>query len=381
LLKAVGLARALPATSGAGIQNRSQTNWVKIVSEASSSQQSLYYTVRPNDTLSSIAKETLRAADRWQEIAKANKISGTGVLLVGQRLMMPEAVRQTESPNPVVMQASSPRKPLQDRPATIFPARVHLFILADELNPLSRKVVRKVILPPKGVTSPSDIARISHPEQFGFKPLDPTSNVGPGRHVGGRTDSRFISASDRALGSPRWPGKRFFIDVKKAQAAGVRIHETQEIIADFDKLIAKTRQPAQQMKFKWVRDQSLHVDREVLLDGPVPAAAVKTSSMMAITRGAQVLAGVGVVITAYDLEQAGQRSYQQNSIKPLAAETVRQVGGWSGAWAGMEIGGGLGAAAGIETGPGALVTGLVGSLIGGYAGFTGADWAARWIEH
>jgi hypothetical protein len=47
----------------------------------------------------------------------------------------------------------------------------------------------------------------------------------------------------------------------------------------------------------------------------------------------------------------------------------------------MEIGGGLGAAAGIETGPGALVTGLVGSLIGGYAGFTGADWAARWIEH
>jgi nucleoid-associated protein YgaU len=67
------------------------------VSEASSSQQSLYYTVRPNDTLSSIAKETLRAADRWQEIAKANKISGTGVLLVGQRLMMPEAFRQTVS--------------------------------------------------------------------------------------------------------------------------------------------------------------------------------------------------------------------------------------------------------------------------------------------
>jgi LysM repeat protein len=354
---------------------------VKIVPETSSRKNSVYYVVRPNDTLSSIAKETLQAADRWQEIAKANRISGTDVLLIGQRLLMPEPVHQTFSLNPVLMQASNPTKPLQDRPATVFPARVHLFILADELNPLSRKVVRKVILPPKGVTSPSDIARISHPEQFGFQPIDPTSNVGLGRHVGGRTDSRFISASDRALGSPRLSGKRFFIDVKKAQAAGVRIHETAEIIADFDKLIAKTRQPAQQTKFKWIRDQSLHVDQEVLLEGSIPAAAVKTSSMMAITRGAQVLTGVGVVITAYDLEQAGQRSYQQHSIKPLATETVRQVGGWSGAWAGMEIGGGLGAAAGIEMGPGALVTGLVGSLIGGYAGFTGADWAARWIEH
>jgi len=294
---------------------------------------------------------------------------------------MPEAVEKQPVHVPTIITNAKPSAPLQDRPATSFLGRVHLFIIADELNPLTRRLVRKVLLPPKGVTNPADIARLTHPEQYGFQPRDPASNVGLGRHVGGRVDSRYISASDRTLGSPRLNGKRFFIDVEKARAAGVKVHETPEIISDLDNLIAKTRRADRQARLRWIRDKALNVDKEVLVEGAVPGAAVKTSGMMAVTRGAQVLCGVGVVLTAYDLEQAGQRSYQQGSVRPLAAETVRQVGGWAGAWAGMEIGGGVGAAAGIETGPGALVTGLIGGLVGGYAGFTGADWASCWIEH
>jgi hypothetical protein len=87
-----------------------------------------------------------------------------------------------------------------------------------------------------------------------------------------------------------------------------------------------------------------------------------------------------VVLTAYDIEQAGERSVKQNSIRPLAAETVRQAGGWGGAWAGAELGAGVGAALGIETGPGAIVTGLVGGMIGGVAGFMGANWIAGFID-
>ena len=44
------------------------------------------------------------------------------------------------------------------------------------------------------------------------------------------------------------------------------------------------------------------------------------------------------------------------------------------------IGGAAGAAVGIETGPGAVVTGFVGAVIFGVAGYLGADWVADFID-
>ena len=120
----------------------------------------------------------------------------------------------------------------------------------------------------------------------------------------------------------------------------------------------------------------LPTSREVLVEGHIPAGAVKGAAAMALTRGLQFVQGVGIVVSAYDLGRAAATSYGTHSVVPIAKETVRQAGGWGGAWAGAELGGAAGLAVGIETGPGAIITGLVGGLVGGVAGFMGADWVA-----
>jgi murein DD-endopeptidase MepM/ murein hydrolase activator NlpD len=343
-----------------------------------------HYTIQPNDTLFGIAQRQLGRAERWTELAKLNSIRDSHHLLIGQVIFLPPNSKAqlppTLGPVSIAATQSNGNTPGHQRPATIVPARAFTFVLADEFNPLTRKVVRRVLMPPKGVTDPALLERIMNPERHGFSPRAPGGPVSMGRHVGGRTDSGFISASDRPLGSPRFEGERFWIDVAKAEQSGVKVHETSEIIADLDRVIAKTKSAVQRDKFAKIREAAVNVDREILLEGHVPAGAVKGATSMALTRGAQVVTGVGIILTAYDLEQAGERSVKQGSVKPLAAESVRQAGGWAGAWAGAEIGGMAGAAVGIETGPGAVVTGLVGGLIGGIAGFMGADWIGHKIE-
>ena len=99
-----------------------------------------------------------------------------------------------------------------------------------------------------------------------------------------------------------------------------------------------------------------------------------------VGRAGRVITVIGVVFTAVELAEAGQKSYAQNSFKPIAAESIRQVGGWGGAIAGGEIGFLVGAALGIESGPGLFVTGAIGAIIFGAAGYAGADWVADWVD-
>lgn len=99
-----------------------------------------------------------------------------------------------------------------------------------------------------------------------------------------------------------------------------------------------------------------------------------------IGRVGRVLTVVGVVFTVKDVADAAQRSSQAHSYKPLAAETIRQVGGWGGALAGAKIGAVGGALFGIETGPGAILTGAAGALIFGALGYFGADLIADEVE-
>ncbi|WP_333901411.1 hypothetical protein [Enterobacter wuhouensis] len=131
----------------------------------------------------------------------------------------------------------------------------------------------------------------------------------------------------------------------------------------------------------YVRD----IDKEVLLHGEkIPATAIFTPETLKytryFTRSARVVQVTGIVFTAYDLEQATEKSLKNGSVKPITAELIRQAGGWGMAVAGAKIGTVAGAAVGIETGPGAVLTGLVGGIIFGTAGYFGADWVADYID-
>ncbi|HBS6033794.1 TPA: glycine zipper family protein, partial [Klebsiella pneumoniae] len=95
---------------------------------------------------------------------------------------------------------------------------------------------------------------------------------------------------------------------------------------------------------------------------------------------ARVVQVTGIVFTAYDLEQASKKSLKNGSVKPIPAEVIRQAGGWGMAVAGAKIGTVAGAAVGIETGPGVVLTGLIGGVIFGTAGYFGADWVADHID-
>ena len=123
------------------------------------------------------------------------------------------------------------------------------------------------------------------------------------------------------------------------------------------------------------------LEGEVLLAGAdVAPGAIESGGMRAmkgVGRGLQV---AGVAMTAYDMSKAATQSYEQGSAKPLASETVRQVGGWGGAVAGAKLGAMAGVAVGIETGPGAIAFGIGGGVIGGVAGYSGADWIVQWIN-
>ena len=108
-------------------------------------------------------------------------------------------------------------------------------------------------------------------------------------------------------------------------------------------------------------------------------ALVQAKQLRYLKLGGRVFLVVGVVVDTAQLGSAAYTSYEQQSIKPIAAQTVRTAGGWAAAWAGAKAGVALGGLAGVETGPGMVLTAIGGGVIGGFAGYLGADWIADWI--
>lgn len=361
------------------------------------------YTVKHGDSLWRIAERNLGDPHRWPEIARLNHIQSQDLIFVGQLIHLPSTAASRYR-FPVVAAAQPLRNSAKNspaiaqRPVNTIPARGFFFVLADEINPLSRKLVRKVVVPDHG--DPALLARLLNPERYGIAPRDPASPVSLGRHILGRTDSRFVSASENTLGSPRFGGRRYFIDAEKVERAGGKIHDGNAIAKDLDRISAKSKDPGFREYIEDIRKKALEVDREVAIEGEIPAAAVKSAGSMAITRSLQLVEGVGVVLTAYDLGHAATRSYATKSAAPVVAESVRQSSGWLGGLGGRvvaqagvraasrfavavadaEIGGEAGAAVGVETGPGAILTAAAGALIGGLVGFIAGDAAAKLIS-
>jgi hypothetical protein len=111
------------------------------------------------------------------------------------------------------------------------------------------------------------------------------------------------------------------------------------------------------------------------------SALFRAKQLRYLKIGGRIFLVVGVIFDGNQLGAAGVESYQQKSIKPVAAQAVRTAGSWAAAWAGAKAGVAVGSLAGVETGPGMVLTAIGGGIIGGVAGYYwGANWVADWIQ-
>ena len=81
----------------------------------------------------------------------------------------------------------------------------------------------RIVFPQRLQNSQVLLEQILRPERYGFMPCNPGSQVTLGRHVLGMTDSRFISSSRSLFGSPRFEGRRYWIDEQRLRASGATV--------------------------------------------------------------------------------------------------------------------------------------------------------------
>jgi hypothetical protein len=132
---------------------------------------------------------------------------------------------------------------------SVVPARAFFFVLADEIDPLRPKLVRKAMVNPSMAAAYAErvgraIQLQPNPARYGLHPTAPNSMLPPGRHAAGMKPSSFSSASAKPFGSNRIAGSRFWIDVAKAKEAGAEFVSTGELLADLDRIARKTANPS-----------------------------------------------------------------------------------------------------------------------------------------
>ncbi len=284
------------------------------------------------------------------------------------------------------------------------PGRGFMFVVVDVLPDMGNTLIRKVAVVPK---------------DFTMRARNPFGLTTAANHVQniGAFDSPWLSSSNRPFGAPNINGNPLMMDIKAIERAGGRIMSTQEVIRDLEQFVrnnpSRTSQvtklintirniegetlvqavdgvrgrPISTAHNAYVRQAEelwkAHLDRGMTreqLGQRLQALDQSYSRARMAGRVGRVVMVLGFVMTAVDMSIAANQSYQARSVKPVAAETIRQVGGWGGAVAGMKVGGLVGAALGIETGPGAIITGAIGAIIFGAAGYYGADWVADYIH-
>ena len=353
------------------------------------------YVVQYGDTLPLIAKKELSNQDRWLEIARLNNIESPYQLLVGQTIKLPNRISMFIPQLPAVA--------VEHKPATMAWARGLMFVVFEQLpNVGSNKVIRKVAVTPKN---------------YALAPKNPSANFSAAEHafMGDKIDTQFLSTSNRPYGAPKYQGEPMLIDLNMVKASGTQIYTEQELILELRRYSAQTG-----VNVDTLIQTIQKAEGEVLIKGGVSGDAVRKISnahtpyiqtaeeiwskfeakkitrpqmeaeleLLAkaynkakiVGRVGRVLTVIGVVFTAVDVANAAQKSYDKGSYKPLAAETVRQVGGWSGAYTGSLAGAEIGILLTSETGPGAIIGGAVGAIIFGGIGYWRGDVLAGWIE-
>ena len=367
------------------------------------------YLVKSGDTLSAIAQRFLHDANRWPDIARLNRLLTPNILYVGQSLSIPETSAAATAPtSPQAVAQMGPSVVLDvPIPANLALARGFMFVVFEQLPAIgASSVIRKVVAVPR---------------DFSLLPKNPFGAMSLADHVLNTNPSAspYLSGSTQPFGAPSIDGKALLLDLDKIRQNGGQVYSLKEVIDDLRRFVKDNPRSASQVE-KLIRTME-GVEGEILIRGSAPPGSAKpiTSSphlayvksaedlWRAFTEGkltrpqleaelaalsksysqarifgrvGRGLMVIGIVFTAVDLGLAADRSVRQSSFKPIGAEVVRQVGGWGGAFAGGKIGFGVGALFGIETGPGALVTGAVGAVIFGAAGYFGADWVADHIS-
>lgn len=366
------------------------------------------YVVQKGDTLGRIAERWLGQRNRWLEIANLNHLQNPNLIFIGQRLRLPNVrpgILGTSSLQRIVGLTNVDRGTLQI-PANVALARGFLFVVFEQLPEIgSGKIIRKVA---------------AIPRDFSLRPTNLLGNLTLAEHALALnpTQSQFLSASTRPFGAPSIKGQPLLLDVAKIQQAGGKIYSIVDVIRDLERFAAQN--PASRIQVDRLISTIRDIEGEVLIKGGTPPGSANHPSMAhnsyirsaedlwaefrarrmtraqlqqelanleraysrarILGRVGRALMVIGIVVTIADVAQAVQSSISQDSFRPLGAEVVRQVGGWGGALAGAEIGFAGGALFGIETGPGAIITGAIGAIIFGAAGYFGADWIADHVS-
>lgn len=361
-------------------------------------------------------EEFVRLVAAWQETQRLEPPDGVLGQNTWARLEpLTRFTPDTSAPVPGWMTAPLPRieQVAQSATPTLagstfrVPGRGWMFVVVEELPEVgSRNVIRKVAVVPR---------------DFVLRPSAPRGSLRPALHALGDAPnaSQFLSASNRPFGSVTGGhgDTGLLIDLMKVERAGGRIVSEADLIADLMDFGAQN--PNARPRVDLLTETIRNFEGETLIEGSPPRGAVRQVSAAhaeylrvgeaifeevragRITRaqGAEQLRAlegaygrarvvgrvgrglmvIGFVMTAVDVGVATEASVRERSLRPIAAEGIRQVGGWGAGLAGAKIGFVGGAALGIETGPGAIVTGAVGAIIFGFAGYTGADWVADLI--
>ena len=254
------------------------------------------------------------------------------------------------------------------------------------------------------------------PETFAEGAKNPNAGLTPAIHAlnqGG--NSQFLSLSNRSHGAPSIQGQGYLIGIDQLKQSGATIISEAELVRELE--MHARRYPASSNRITNLIRTIKGAEGEVLTSGPVRGRAVSGAHQQYLTEarkawmefeGKQItreamearlssldrqyssarrigrlgrgVAVVGVIFTVVDVGRATHQSIEQQSIKPIAAESIRQVGGWAGAVAGAKLGAAAGASLGLVTGPGAIITGAVGAIVVGAAFYFGADFLADKIH-
>jgi len=219
----------------------------------------------------------------------------------------------------------------------LMPARAFFFIVVDEPGKdgfLVRKLYASNSDPYLSKMNLSEAKTLSetNPERYGLIPKDFSASYSVAEHVMGDNASAYISTSSVfPEGSPRFEGKTIIVDIDKAVRSGAKLISTEEIVKSLNDY--KNQNPHLVKRIDKILKYVKDIDKEVLLHGEkIPVSAIFTPETLKyteyFTRGARVVQVTGIVFTAYDLEQASEKSLKNGSVKPITAEAIRQAGGW-----------------------------------------------------